>query len=267
MAYFLTLSTATKPWPHCDRIVLGLHDDRAETLSTATKPWPHCDHHYEARVRRAQVLSTATKPWPHCDTRFPPGGFASAWALHGYKAVAPLRLPCRHLPRRRPQALHGYKAVAPLRHCEWVPSILRACYTLSTATKPWPHCDERVEPLDLGGSPLSTATKPWPHCDIYFYELQGYIQGSLHGYKAVAPLRLGGPFRPRWASGGLSTATKPWPHCDQRVVFDLDRRVFALHGYKAVAPLRLEQQRHTSGGSQLSTATKPWPHCDGRSMW
>ena len=186
--YVTRLSTATKPWPHCDLSYEGLPAQSEQPLSTATKPWPHCDEFTPG-------ANTAGNVSPRLQSRGPIATeehhlVASGLApLHGYKAVAPLRrvwgCVCERLavlsPRlqsrgpiatvavRRldpqPAALHGYKAVAPLRR-----SRSAACppeAALSTATKPWPHCDEDDE---LAGGqvpgPLSTATKPWPHCDL-----------------------------------------------------------------------------------------------------
>ena len=180
-------------------------------LSTATKPWPHCDW---ASVAGVVLLTTLHGYKAVAPLRPQPlaRGHGVVAALHGYKAVAPLRR--EHRERRHPvqRSLHGYKAVAPLRrggaHQGQAPRHL------STATKPWPHCDlgEMAERLLVEGTsprlqsrgPIATAAT----CGTC-----SSSRRTLHGYKAVAPLRRAGP------AGGAAV-----------------RR--ALHGYKAVAPLR-----------------------------
>ena len=145
---------------------------------------------------------------------------------------------------------------------------------LSTATKPWPHCDMPPSRMGSHRELLSTATKPWPHCD------------SSPFPPAVPPagrsprLQSRGPIATAHAAAGppgrtaLSTATKPWPHCDgmtshsrappsTRVSRPAAASRSPLHGYKAVAPLRRSVTRRPGCARRLSTATKPWPHCDG----
>ena len=84
--------------------------------------------------------------------------------------------------------LHGYKAVAPLRPTRPVSSPRRASSSPRLQSRgPIATCQAR------SGRPpvrvLSTATKPWPHCDSAGPRGRATKTGALHGYKAVAPLR------------------------------------------------------------------------------
>ena len=182
-----TLSTATKPWPHCD--------DAAGVIALSWQVSPRLQSRGPIATPGSPAAPRPRPSSPRLQSRGPiatvgPAGAAWWWpgALHGYKAVAPLRLGTEREGR----------------------SGLR----LSTATKPWPHCDMAMHtkaaaekhsprlqsrgpiattrpPRRRHGMPdLSTATKPWPHCD--------------------PPTLRKSPL----STCRLSTATKPWPHCD-----------------------------------------------------
>jgi hypothetical protein len=60
----------------------------------------------------------------------------------------------------------------------------------------------------------------------------------LHGWKAVAPLRLHRSAAGT-AGGNVSTAGKSWPHCGFIWGAILAAGGVCLHGWKAVAPLRM----------------------------
>ena len=136
-------------------------------------------------------------------------------ALHGYKAVAPLRRSGgTAAPRTSPSSprLQSRGPIATVRLQAPVVSLvcsprLQSRGPIATAMPPWENRRSRH---------LSTATKPWPHCDVRF-QLEHWraVLEPLHGYKAVAPLRRRQRGRTRSAHAlTLSTATKPWPHCD-----------------------------------------------------
>ena len=206
-----TLSTASRPWPHCGMITCGsTHAQSASfprpqgrgpiaaatgagTLLLATLPF----HGLKAVAPLRQFtsvgdhgrtrLSTASRPWPHCGpvdgTYAPP----RRPPFHGLKAVAPLRQVHWWLSRARTWApFHGLKAVAPLRRPDVYPAKLPP--SLSTASRPWPHCGGSLLCSASTASTLSTASRPWPHCGLT----------PLGGYKQVT---------------FLSTASRPWPHC------------------------------------------------------
>ena len=181
-------------------------------------------------------------------------------ALHGYKAVAPLRrLVCR-LYKNSFLCSPRLQSRGPIATGTKVPEQSTG-RKLSTATKPWPHCDVECvhsnslpscSPRLQSRGPIATRARGTPRAS----------GPSLHGYKAVAPLRPQCPPAGRFCGRRLSTATKPWPHCDSSSPAG-KAGTYALHGYKAVAPLRLADCCSGSGtGAVLSTATKPWPHCD-----
>ena len=209
----MMLSTATKPWPHCDR------SQRGTTESSPYSPRLQSRGPIATIIRTAnklvgELLSTATKPWPHCDGTWTRPCWRTRLVSPRLQSRGPIATRTSGSGWSPPRAaLHGYKAVAPLR--PWTSGRKPGrCCPLSTATKPWPHCDDNYRYRVPGTPLLSTATKPWPHCD----QVVGCTWStppSLHGYKAVAPLRPG---------------SSPFPFL----------AVSPLHGYKAVAPLRRE---------------------------
>ena len=180
-------------------------------LSTATKPWPHCDY-MGARAGGGADSS------PRLQSRGPITTPASGLhltrqePLHGYKAVAPLRRNLLDGGGGLLPPLHGYKAVAPLRpldpgmvsHLPLLSPRLQSRGPIATCSPPTHASGHSPSPRLQSRGPiatstrrttprrsptLSTATKPWPHCDELGAELPR-PRHPLHGYKAVAPLRL-----------------------------------------------------------------------------
>ena len=239
------LSTAERPWLHC-----GLHEDDKGflylvRLSTAERPWLHCGRSGDGpdappwrypRPKGRGSIAAAGAPWHR---RCLP------CAIHGRKAVAPLRQVGLAQPLRELlAAIHGRKAVAPLRR-EAVTARrdeLRPDYprpkgrgsiaapassvaaasrmpSLSTAERPWLHCGA-CQALAQGGTwRLSTAERPW---------LIAAERHRCHRSHRVADY-------PRPKGRGSIAARRrppaPAPSADRT----------SIHGRKAVAPLRLRR--------------------------
>ena len=163
------------------------------------------------------------------------GSPGRAGGLHGYQAVAPLKPAVRPAVPDGALGLHGYQAVAPLKQAQ-------AC-RLSPASQSSPRLPSRG-PIEaslptarrLRGRRSPRLPSRGPIEAPGLRQPRSAPPERLHGYQAVAPLKLGGQ---RLRGAGVPR----------------------LHGYQAVAPLKRlglpladKPQRH------VSTATTPWPH-------
>ena len=195
----LTPTTATEP-PSSPRpqgrgpIAAGHRAARGRggsAVSTASGPWPHCGHVPVLHPRQAGQVSTASGPWPHCGALLIEEGQLVAAGLHGLRAVAPLRPGSARpgAPRSpwspRPQ---GRGPIAA-RSAACPPEAA----SVSTASGPWPHCG----PTKLARRPRARGWSPRPQGRGPIAATHASAStprpSSLHGLRAVAPLRRTSP--------------------------------------------------------------------------
>ena len=251
------LSTASRPWPHCGSVeARQLVPERV--LSTASRPWPHCGMYGQVAGRDDPSLSTASRPWPHCG-HDAPGGLAMSLSFPRPQGRGPIAAAGARAARRPVRPFPRPQGRGPIAAFRLVPTSYQAKpfprpqgrgpiaaghdhapaqteLSLSTASRPWPHCGVNFPGGVFLAGGLSTASRPWPHCGLCDLAPGHRILDPFHGLKAVAPLR----------QLSLDETTD---HCP------------SFHGLKAVAPLRQHAPAPATSPRHLSTASRPWPHC------
>ena len=178
-------------------------------------------------------------------------------------------------------AVHGRKAVAPLKRCARL--ALGPCQT----RRPRPQGRGPIEAIGLGRSVGRGRRRPRPQgrgpIEACRSPSTSYSTPPVHGRKAVAPLKqmwracepcedfpvhgrkAVAPLKHCGASRiGVRTAPRPRPQgrgpIEAPVHASHPRAEPAVHGRKAVAPLKHGRPRPACPCPAPSTAARPWPH-------